>query len=121
MKKLLETLRAARYFEVGLLIVALAALGLVWMNGHPSNGAEAGTVMEQRLSHLLEQIDGAGKVSAMIAQDEDGNVVGAVIVASDLRSVRARLEIESAVQALLGIELEHIRVISGRGGQGGIV
>ncbi len=69
---------------------------------------------------MLEQIDGVGHVSAMISLDEEGAVTGAVIVASDLNDVLTGLEIQSAVQALLGVEADRIRVIPGRNGRGGV-
>lgn len=115
MRTLLERLRAARFLEVGLLIVALAILGLAMLNLSDAREDARCTGLEQRLARLLQQIDGVGKVNVMIAQDDDGAVTGAVIVAKDLRDVRTTLEIESAVQALLGLELDRIRVIGGRG------
>ena len=120
MKTLVERLRAARFMEVGLLIVALAILGLMMLNAG-SNAREdvRGTSLEIRLARLLQQIDGVGRVNVMIAQDDDGAVTGVVIVAGGLSDVRTCLEIESAVQALLGVDLDHIRIIGSQNVRGG--
>lgn len=113
MKSILESLRAARHIEVILLAVLIAALGL-WMLGS-ANREPAGTDVEARLERLIERIGGVGDVDVMISTDEDGHPVGAAVVAGGSLDVRTTLEIQSAIQALLDIDLQRIRIIS-RGG-----
>lgn len=116
MRALIERLRAARHIEVGLLIAALAVLGLMLVNGElPERQSGAGTEPERRLARLLEQIDGTGRVSAMIAQGEDGAVTGAVIVADGLDDVRTLISVQTAVRTLLGINLDRVCVIGKNG------
>ena len=114
MKSLLESLRAARHIELLILIVLLAALALAMLGGarrEPSGGTD----VEARLEKLLGRMEGVGDVDVMISLDADGNPAGAAVVADGPLSVRATLEIQSAIQALLDIDLSRIRVI-GRGG-----
>lgn len=112
MRALFERLRAARHVELGLLVAALAVLGLMFYN---AGGADESTELERRLERLLRQIDGAGHVSAMVAQDADGAVTGAVIVADGLDDARTLIDLQSAVKTLLGVELDRVCVI-GKGG-----
>ena len=111
----MERLRAARDVEVGVLLVALALLGLAVATAVAPAGDDGATDLERRLCRLLEGIDGVGRVSVMIA--EDGG--GAVIVASDLDDVRTAIEVQSAAKALLNIDLDRICVIGRRGSYGG--
>ena len=114
MKSFIEGLRAARHIELILLIVLLAALGLLMISGLGGAPADR-TDAEARLERLIERIEGVGDADVMISTDAEGNPVGAAVVVSGTLDVRARLEIQSAIQALLDIELKRIRVI-GRGG-----
>lgn len=114
MKSLLESLRAARHIELLILIVLLAALAL-FMLGGAGRAPSGGTDAEARLEKLLGRVEGVGSVDVMISLDADGNPAGAAVVADGPLSVRATLEIQSAIQALLDIDLSRIRVI-GRGG-----
>lgn len=118
MRRFLERLRAARYVEIGVLLVALALLGLALATAALPAGDAGATDMERRLCRLLEGIDGVGRVRVMIA--EDGG--GAVIVASQLDDVRTALQVQLAAKALLDIDLDRICVIGRRmsfGGEGG--
>ena len=126
MRRLLDGLSGARGIGVFAALVLAALAGMLLMSGayRDAPGADgAGDDMEQRLSAVLEHIEGAEGVHVMIARDDGGEAVGAVVVADRLESVRARLEVESAVQAALGIGLDRIRVIGDAGKEeiGGIV
>lgn len=117
MKALLERLRAARHIELGLLLVALAVLGLMLLNGGGLDRESAATPLERRLVRLLEQIDGVGRVSAMITEGEDGSIAGAVIVADGLDSLRVALDIRSATRTLLNVDPDRVCVIGKNGAQ----
>lgn len=117
MKSIIETIRGARFIELLLLIVVISALALVALGGG-ERGSTDKTDMESRLERLLERIDGVGDVDVMISTDGEGRPLGVAVVADKRLDVRARLEIQSAIQALMDIELQRIRVI-GRGGIAG--
>lgn len=117
MKSFLETLRGARYIEWFLLVVLLSALGLMLLND--AGGDRTDKLPEEiRLERLLERIDGVGKVDVMISLGENGKPTAAAVVAEGMDDIGVRLEIQSAIQALLGIDLNRIRVI-GKGGWAG--
>ena len=116
MRKIFESLRAARYIELGLLLILLALLGLTLLNGTEPRVHSESTELERRLVSVLEEIDGAGRVSVMITQTEDGVITGAVIVADGLDSVRTSLAIQNAVRTLLDVDLDRVCVISRKGG-----
>ena len=110
MRAFLEGLRAARYVEVGVLLAVLAVLGLMLTGGASREGGATSTEAERRLSRVLEQIDGAGKVSVMISDDG----TGAVIVASELDDLRTAMEIQQAARAVLNLDLDRVCVIGRR-------
>ena len=111
-KRLLERLRGARRIEwfAALALAALLALMLLRLEG---GGGEAGTPLEKRVERILRRVEGAGRVSAMITQGEDGVVTGAVIVAEGLSDMQTYLRIQRAVSALLDVEAENIEIIGG--------
>ena len=114
MKSIFESLRAARHIELLILIVLLAALALFMLGGARREPA-GGTDVEARLERLLKRIEGVEDVDVMITLGDDDRPAGAAVVSDRPLTVRATLEIQSAIQALLDIDLNRIRVI-GRGG-----
>ena len=118
-KRLLYALRGARWIEwfAALALAALLALALI---SHGGGGGETGTPLELRVERILGRIEGAGKVSAMITQGEDGAVTGALIVAEGLSDVQTYLRLQRAVSALLDIGAEKIEIIGGEAFGGGI-
>lgn len=121
MKPLLESLRRARHIEWFALIAVAALVCGLWLNAdigtRDAERAEK-TALELRLESLLSHIEGSGKVSVMITTKEDGTAEGAVVVVDAHGSIRAMLEMQSAVQTLLNIELSRIRIIDVSAGEG---
>ena len=115
-KRLLEGLRGARRIE-WFAALALAALVALMLINHGGNGG--GTELELRVERILGRVEGAGKVSAMIAQGEDGTVTGAVIVAEGLSDIRTYLRLQRAVSALLDVAQDRIEIIGGSFSPGG--
>ena len=121
MRRLWETLGGARGVEVFMLVVVLAVVGLIAIRSGSSStgGGEARTQVEARLEGIVMAIDGVGSARVMVTQSADGQTEGAVIVAEGLDSVRAYLEVQEAVRALLDIEPGRIRIIGKQGLFGG--
>ena len=117
MKSFLEALRGARYLEWFLLVALLSTLGLMLLRNTDAQPS-AKLPEEVRLERLLERIDGVGDVDVMIAMDSDGKPSAAAVVAEGLDDICVQLEIQSAIQALLDIDTNRIRVI-GKGGWAG--
>jgi hypothetical protein len=79
-----------------------------------------GTPLEARVERILQRIEGAGRVSAMITQGEDGAVTGVLIVAEGLSDMQTYLRLQRAVSALLDVVPERIEIIGGETFGGGI-
>lgn len=120
MRTLLDSLRGARHIGLFVGLAALAILALVLLNaGESVSLPTQGSALEHRLEALLTSIDGVGPVSVMIAQDENGAVTGAVIVATELKGMRPMLQIQAAVKTLLCVELDRVTIIDGQSAYGG--
>ena len=117
-KQLLEGFRGARRFE-WFAALALAALLALMLLNHGGDG-ETGTPLELRVERVLQHIEGAGRVSAMITQGEDGAVTGVLIVAEGLSDMQTYLRLQRAVSALLDVVPERIEIIGGETFGGGI-
>ena len=99
--------------------VALAALAaLLLLNRQPAPAGER-QPLEVRLEQILSEIDGAGSVSAMIAQDGEGAVTGVLVVCGGSVTLRTALRMQQAVQTLLGVDLDRISVIGAEDGAAG--
>ena len=114
MRSIIEGLRGARHIAIFACIVLISVLALT-LTGGRSLERTAGNDLERRLEQLLEAIDGVGRVSVMISRDDAGRTVGVAVVARGRLDVRTRLEMQSAIRALLDIDLQRIRII-GKGG-----
>lgn len=114
MKTFVETIRGARFIGLFLMIALLSALGLMLL-GNGERGSTGGTELESRLERLLEGIDGVGDADVMITVDDQEKPAGVAVVVGGSLNVRVTLEIQSAIRALLDIDLKRIRII-GRGG-----
>ena len=117
MRRLLDDLRGARHIALfaALALLALAALLAMNVRGTRDTG---GTALELRLQRLLSGLDGVGQVRVMITTDGEGRPEGVAVVCDGLCDMRAYLEIQSAIQALLDVDVTRIRII-GRNGFGG--
>ena len=118
---LLERLRGARRIELFLALALAALLALALLGARNDGGEGQKTALEARVERILGQIDGAGRVSAMITEAEDGSVVGVLIVADRLEDVGVYLRLQRAVAALLDIEAEKIEIMGRSGAFGGAI
>lgn len=74
--------------------------------------SSAGVVMtsdEQRLSAILSNVAGAGKVEAMITS-VDGKISGVIVVADGADSITVRLKLLDATATALGVDKRIINV-----------
>lgn len=111
LKLLIEAFKSARKTEIILIIAAVCALLACVYASDSSNGTSTDT--EMRMAHILSQIEGAGRVEVMLADDES-NLQGAVIVAAGADEIEVHLKIQQAVHAMTGLELNRIEVIESK-------
>ncbi len=116
-KGLWERLRGARGIEIlaALAVAALLALALLRGGGANPSGR---TELEARLERVLGAVEGVGRVRAMVAEGEDGQIAGAVIVAEGLEDVSTFLRLQSAVTTLLELDASQVEIIGGHFGGG---
>lgn len=114
-----DRLRGMRRVEFFAALAIAAALALVLLSAGRGNGVAQKTELEARLERILAQIDGAGKVSAMITQNADGKAAGALIVADGLEDVKTYLCIQRAVATVLELEPAGIEIVGRAGRFGG--
>lgn len=118
-KALLDRLRGARYVELFVALVLLALLALLLLGKSGTESGEGRTELEARMERILSDIDGVGRVSVMITENEGGRAVGALVVADGLEDIQAFLSLQSAVSTLLELETDRIEIIAGDGRFGG--
>ena len=111
MKQLGEMLKGARRIEFWIAVAAACAL-LALALGGGAGSEPVGT--EARMERVLSRIEGAGRVTVMLS-DAEGAPVGAVVAASGADDVRVALELQRAVRALTGLELEQIEIVKSKG------
>ncbi len=117
-KGLWDRMRGARGIELLVALAVAALIALALLHGVGGRNTPEKTELEARLERILSGIDGAGEVRAMVTQDCEGNVTGALIVANDLEDVSAYLSLQSAVTTLLEVDLSKVEIV-GRGGRFG--
>ena len=97
-EKLRDRLRGACRLGLYAGLALACALLLIAMNGARGPGETGKTPLETRVEGVLSQIEGVGAVSVMITEDEEGEIIGAVIVANRLHGLRAALDVQEAVR-----------------------
>lgn len=114
-----QRLRGARGIELFAALAIAALVALMLIGGGTGGDAREGTDLEARLEKMLSRIDGAGRVSVMIAQDAQGEVTGALIIADGLEDVGTYLCLQRAVMALVDVQPERIDIVGRDGSFGG--
>ena len=76
MKRLIESIRAARWLE---LTIAAGLICILLVLALSNAGGSVASDDEARMQRILSEIDGAGKVNVMIAEDEGGACTGVVV------------------------------------------
>ena len=95
--------------RVWLIPAALAIAALALLAGGALNADDGASPLEARLERVLESVEGAGDVRAMVLEGE-GGVSGVLVVAEGAKDVAVRLRLQSAVCTLLGIENAAVNV-----------
>lgn len=74
---------------------------------------EQGTEIENRLSNILKEINGVGRVQVMITYKDMDEVEGIVVVADGGDNAVVSRNITEVVQALFNVDSHKIKVIKG--------
>ena len=105
MKRLLETLKSARWIEA-LLLAALLCILLVVVSGNPVYEESR----EGRIARTLSSIRGAGEVQVLLNGDEE--IKGVVVLAEGAGDISVMLSLQRSVQTLTGLPLSKIEVLA---------
>ena len=99
-----------------ILLLAAGLLLLLWPRqsaaGSKERDEDVFTAEEKRLSAVLSQVDGVGKVYALLSEEPNhrGVYSGAVIVCTGARAPEVRLRVINAVSAFTGLGSNRIIV-----------
>ena len=111
-----ERLRGARHMEWVLLAVLLAAALLMTADG--PDETEGATSLEKRMESVLSCIAGAGEVRVLVCSGDGGQLYGlpgeggVLVVAQGASDLKVSMELQRAVQALLGVRAEQIEILA---------
>jgi len=114
LSKLRDALRGARKVEYLALILLVALAALFWAQNSATDSG-ASTELELRMESTLSRVAGAGDVKVMIAQAEDGQVTGVLIVAEGADDMGVYLALAGAARTLLGVDASEIEIARMRG------
>lgn len=110
--RLARTVKGARRLEIFIGIAVIAAALLVFAG---SSGSDRATTLESRMERVLASIDGAGRVSVLINEGEDGEAQGVLVVAEGAGRLEVRMRLLAAVKATLGTDASSIEIIEMEG------
>lgn len=108
MSKILDAFKGARKIEV---FLAIAAIAVLLLQGIGQIGTSNQTSLENRLEKTLSQIEGVGRVSVMIVENENAQAEGALVVAEGADDIGTCLRIQYAVSTLLNLNIGQIEVV----------
>ena len=110
--RLARTIKGARRLEIFIGMAVIAAALLVFTG---SSGMNKSTTLESRMERVLSSIDGAGRVSVLINESEEGEVKGVLVVAEGAGELAVRMRLLGAVKATLGTDASRIEIIEMEG------
>ena len=93
------------------MLALLAAMLLIQIGGH-DDVADKATSIENRLQSVLTRVKGAGDVSVLVNEDEDGEVVGVCVLTTNADDVAVVFRLQRAVRTALGIENDRVEILS---------
>ncbi len=75
-----------------------------------SSGAYTMSAKEKKLADTLSLIVGAGEVSVMITEDENGTIQGVIVVAEGAADIGVRNALHTAAVTALGVKAENVGI-----------
>lgn len=111
--RIMQELRGARRLEIFLAIALAAVAALTIMGDGGTDGAQ--TTLEARMERTLSAIEGAGEVKVLINEGDAGEIMGVLVVAEGAGDMRVYLSLQSAVSALVDIDVSRIEIVKMEG------
>ena len=91
------------------LVLMLAAWQIFGDESTDKSVSVAATATETKVSRLLEEIEGVGKSSVIVYEDEEG-VKSVVVVCEGANDLRVVMDVREAVAAALGTEQKAVKI-----------
>ena len=112
--KKLKNGRVKEWLWIVVLAVLLCVLAVVVFRGNDEETTTTAmqtekTQNEQKLTTLLQGIDGVGQVDVMICEGEDG-VESVVVVCDGAKDLRVIMDVREAVSAALGTQENKVKI-----------
>lgn len=115
-KPVVKKLRGVKNIQI-VAVIFIIAVGLIIYSSVMSatksseSDASAMTDEETRLSRVLSDIDGAGRVETMITSQK-GEIVGVIVIAEGADSITVRVRLLDAAATALGVDRKIVNVYS---------
>ncbi len=117
-KGFIKKLKGIKNLQIIVVIFIIAVALIIYSTvtaaksaGSPQTVGSVMTSDEQRLSAILSNIDGAGKVEAMITS-ADGTITGVLVIADGADDITVRLRLLEATATALGVSRNVVNVYS---------
>lgn len=111
-----EKIKNIKHFEIIIAVIFGIIIFLIYLsstNSTQNNTQSTQTEFETRLSSILDDIEGAGKVSVFVNTNENDVVTGIIVVASGASQIKVKLDMLKAIQTVLSVPTANIEIIVG--------
>lgn len=116
MRNLIDAFKPFRRIEILVAIALFCVLALLLFSQQSDSAFDDMTDLERRMCAVLSNIEGAGHVRVMIAENADGSCGGVVVVTEGAQNMKTCLTIQRAVRALTGVDTDCIEIVKGGSG-----
>ena len=99
-------------FMGGLALLIVFASWKIFDGNQPPSGQTSSVTQsqsEQKVSRILEEIEGVGEAEVMICETQDG-VEGVVVVCEGAKNLKVVMDIREAVSAVLGTKPSAVKI-----------
>ncbi len=115
LEKILQEKRLKEILLLGgfaLLLLVVCYFFFIGNGAENTNVSQTFTMSEteNKLCSILSEIEGVGKINAYVKEDEEGNVLGAILVFEGADSLVVRLDVLKATAQALGVNQKEILI-----------
>lgn len=115
---IVQKLKNIKHIEIIIAVIFGIIIFLIYLSttsfSTTTSSDTSQTQFEQRLSDILQDIEGAGNVSVFVNTNETTDeIIGIIIVSSGAEQTSVRLNILKAVQTVLSVPTTNIEILVG--------
>ncbi len=115
-----QKIKNIKHIEIVIAVIFAVIIILIFLSSSgnkfsflSSNESQQATQLEQRLSSILSDIEGAGTVSVFVNFDSEEKITGVIVVSSGAENVKVKLDILRAVQTVITEPTTNIEILVG--------